>query len=402
MALAALGLPSATADGFRPHFGLEGLADIRLVYPSEEASVFGGGFGKLRFGTEEGAARRFDAEIEEIALVGRAQFAPAWFAHVHIQHNPSQANEVDVVEGFVRYRPASTSRWRWGARAGAWFPPVSFENQGVAWSNLFTLTNSAANTWIAEESRLIGAEAILDYRGDSLDLTFRVGPFFANDRSGTALALRGFTLNDQNVGLFGELRIADLPMRQGVETRPFNEIDGRPGYALHLQLDHISQGELLLNWVDNRGDPLAVGEDGRAWDMYYLNAAYLRPLPAGFLATAQILWGQARTAPTGDPDVIMGTDFLTASGLISWRWRFLELNARGEFFRQIDLTRLMPAPPFAEDGFAVTAAAMFRFGAHHRLTLEYVASRADRAGGPANTRIDLNENSVQLGYRFVF
>ncbi|MEO0975414.1 MAG: hypothetical protein AAFX85_20175, partial [Pseudomonadota bacterium] len=227
----ALGLVCAAgpATAFRPDVTPGGLLDVRLVIPSAETVAQNGGFGKGPYGRGSDGSSDTPWQAEELAVFARAQLAPPLMASVHLQSVEGQL--LDVVESYIRYRPVSTSRVRFAVKAGAFFPRLSFENEGVAWSNLYTLTNSAANTWVAEEVRHIGIDAQVEHRGRTWKTSLTAGPAFASDRSGVALSYRGFVFNDRNVGLFGEIDVPGNQFRLPMGAEPFHEIDGRPGIS---------------------------------------------------------------------------------------------------------------------------------------------------------------------------
>ena len=384
---------SVLSDDFKPFFDLSGLADVKLSFADTELSTFDGGFGKTR----EGDGTNF--RVSQIALIGFGQLTPSLSAVAHIQYNPDLESEVDIFEAFLRYRPVSTGRVRYTVKAGAMIPHVSAENKGRAWTNLFTLTNSAANTWIAEEVRPIGLDFSAEWRGDTFDAEIGATVFINNDNSGAGLALRGFVFNDQNVGILGELRIPDVGMRIGQTRDPFKEGDNRPGFAISTRVTSEDYGEFLAYYSDNRataGDFFDSGD--RAWDTRFLTASYNHDLPGGIFVNLQGLIGTAETIAMGGP---LGTDFSTISLLLAKEFDDLQLAIRGEFFDQDD-TSNCPCPFLGESGEALTIAATYRLGQHHRFIGEYLHVSSDREGATNNQPASFNENVFQLAYRLVF
>ena len=65
---------------------------------------------------------------------------------------------IDLLETYVSWRPQSNGVLRWNVRAGAFFPPVSLENDDLGWTSPYTLTPSAINSWVGSELRTIGGE----------------------------------------------------------------------------------------------------------------------------------------------------------------------------------------------------------------------------------------------------
>jgi len=403
-ALSSLALASATtAQDFQPSFQLNGLVEGRFVLSDNERSVFDGGFGKLRYGGSETGSGQERFEFGEATLSAFSQLTPSLSLVATGQFNPDLDTEFDITEAFLRFRPVSTSKWRYSAKLGAFFPRISFENEGIGWSNTFTITNSAANTWFAEEFRPVGLELKAELRGETTDIEFTGSVFFANDRSGVALALRGFTLNDTRIGLFGSVAISDLtPGRIGEENSPFVESDGRPGFSLGTSIFDESLGEFSLYVSDNRGDVTTVGSAGRVWDTRFINALYSKELNETFFVGAQLFWGDTVTAPTGVRTDVLGTEFFSVSALISAELGPFAITVRPEFFDQNDLTTLAAPPDFNEDGFALTISTAYFVGEKHQFNVEYVYVDSDRNEGTDRLPLSQRENLLMANYRLTF
>src|SRR6185295_12162247 len=142
---------------------------------------------------------------------------------------------VDLVEAYFKYRPVSTTPLRWSFKAGAFFPPISLENDGIGWTSPWTLTPSAINSWVGEELRTIGGEGRLEWRGAAHQLEAFGALYAANEPAGALLADRGWALHDRPTGLFDRVRIPDAmaatlrrsaPFYEG----PFQQLDGRVGW----------------------------------------------------------------------------------------------------------------------------------------------------------------------------
>ena len=383
-------------------FDLSGFVDARVYASDDEVSTFQQGFGKVRYGgSSNGARERF--RINEVSLIGRVQYGTELSLYVNAQHNPDLDSEIDIVESYLEYRPVSLSRLRFGVKAGAFFPNLSFENDGAAWSNSYTLTNSAANTWFAEEVRPIGAEVALEYRGDTVKTRLTGSLFYGNDRSGTALSLRGFVLNDQKVGIFGEIPIAIIPAERLDINEPFVETDGRPGFALSFEAEYPGVAEINIYASDNRGDTNeGFNSLTRVWDTEFLNVATKTNLPGDVTFIAQGLWGESFKTPTGDPTLTLGTTFQTLSGLVSRDFGPVRFSFRAEHFDQNDISTLPTAPDLDEDGFALTTALQYTVGKRHRLTAEYLYVDSDRDAGSDELPLSQSENLFQLNYRVSF
>ncbi len=176
VALLLLSLPAlATADD--PQVTVGGLIDLRYARTDTERSWFDGGQGKLRYGA--GIDGRGDLlRLAQMSLLLDAELTPALAAHVqlNVDAEPDEAglrSRADLIEAFLAYRPDLSERVRLRIRGGAFYPPVSFEHSGPAWTSSYTITGSAANSWIGEEVRTIGVESalVLKWERDEVRLT---------------------------------------------------------------------------------------------------------------------------------------------------------------------------------------------------------------------------------------
>ena len=113
-------------------FSLSGMADLRLVAPSGQQSHFDGGFGKFRWG--DGRGSPVIPDLDGAIPRGSVVTLPDLRVVVEVRYDPRQQTAIDVIDAYARYRPVSTTRWRWGVKAGAFFPPASLENTGIGWT----------------------------------------------------------------------------------------------------------------------------------------------------------------------------------------------------------------------------------------------------------------------------
>ncbi len=212
-------------------FDLHGYLDVRAVVPANETSWTDGGLGKTRFGGGDA----IDARFGGAALQGIWHFAPSWIAVADVQAQSDEHPSVDLLDAYLRFRPVSTTPWRWSAKLGAFFPPISLENDGVGWTSTWTLTPSAIDSWVGEELRTIGAEANVEYRGDASTLEAGAALFEHNDPAGELLAARGWSLSDLTSGLNASVREPDVFASHvgspaPIDYQPFSEIGQRIGW----------------------------------------------------------------------------------------------------------------------------------------------------------------------------
>jgi hypothetical protein len=338
----------------------EGYGDVRLVLPSgDDDTWLEGGLSKTRFGRADG-----DGEFRVGEFVGEAmwQVAPDVFAFAGIRYDEDQRTPLDLIEAYVRYRPVSTNAWRWSVKAGAFFPPISFENDEIGWSSTWTLTPSAINTWVGEELRAIGAEAKVELRG-SVDTLEVSGALLGwNDPAGVLIDVRGWALHDRPTGLFDDVRLPDAFVASlgGVPpwTSPmFKEIDGRVGYYARAAWKRESWRVEALRY-DNRADPAAFDEQF-AWRTEFWSAG-AEARCDNVVVIAQALAGETELAPF--PGFNRIVEFWSVFVLAGWERDQWRLAARAELFgadgtSHMGLDTHLNAVNYGEYGHAFTLAA---------------------------------------------
>ena len=147
--LILLNAPVNAQDSF-PEITFEGLVDVRAVRSSDQRGWIDRGLGKTRYGADADGGRS-SLRFSEASLVANMRFSWDLTAMAHFKFDPEQKNTIDMVEAFINYDPVSTSRWRFHAKAGMFFPPISLEHGDIAWTSPYSLTPSAINTWVGEE-----------------------------------------------------------------------------------------------------------------------------------------------------------------------------------------------------------------------------------------------------------
>ncbi len=156
-----------------------------------------------------------------------------------------------------------------GRRRGAFFPPISLENDQLGWQSFWTLTPSAINSWIGAEIRIIGVQGTLEWRRDAT-LSINGAIFGFNDPTGVVIADRGWNFDDRPLGLFDHYRVAGFARVRhqrdaAVRSRSvFKEIDHRPGWYLDASYEPQGSGFELMTY-DNNGDPSQASGGDSTW-----------------------------------------------------------------------------------------------------------------------------------------
>jgi len=296
--LLVLGLIASATGAAASDIKFAGYADVRLILPPDDDDTWlEGGLSKTRFGRADGEA---EVRFGEVVGEGVLQLTPEVMALAWVRYDQDQREAIDLIEAYVRYRPVSTNAWRWSVKAGAFFPPVSLENEEIGWTSTWSLTPSAINTWIGEEFRTIGAEAKLELRGSVDSFEANVALFGWNDPAGVLIDVRGWALHDRPTGLFERPRLPDaIPVSWGapppMDTPLFKEIDDRAGYYARLAWEREGLGRFEVLRYDNRANPEAVDET-IAWRTEFWSAGAALQFDA-IVVLMQGLVGETEIAP---------------------------------------------------------------------------------------------------------
>jgi len=288
--LAIAGSAQARAELFsRDTFS--GLVDLRLVAADGETSWTDGRVGKARFGDGHQGLR-----LGEAALVWNPRFSDTVTALIVGESQDGQRHLVDLGEGYLAYRSRPGAALRVSARAGVFYPPISLEHDGLDWSVPDTITPSAINTWVAEETKVVGVEATLrrTLAGQTFSLT--VGGFKNGDTSGTELTFRGWALHDLKSPMFGRFPLpplsARMAQRQAPSTTPLTEIDGRIGYYGRVEWRPSSSLSFDLFRYENEGDRTSVDANREwSWETRFWNLGMRLDLDA-VAVKAQVMTGE--------------------------------------------------------------------------------------------------------------
>ena len=393
---------SARAEETLGAFSVSGYADFRAVAPPSETSWLNGGLSKFRYGDGAGNFR-----FAEAVLQGDYRIGTDVSAVLVLRGEPEQRTGIDMLEGYVSWHPAAEGAWSWSVKTGAFFPAISLENDDLGWTSPYTLTPSAINSWIGEELRTIGSEAILRYDTGSLGtLSLTVSMFCCNDPAGVLIADRGWAMDDRPSGVFGDLREPDATLRLFHQDFPdrtpmFDEIDGRPGWYAGLGWQMPGVGKFTVLRYDNEGDPFKASGEYSAWDTRFWSYGartsidYLTLIAQGLQGTTVIggSFGVSRTR--FQSAFLLGSYDLAGVGAEDWR-----ISLREDLFQ----TRHPAATPSAmnEDGDAVTASVSWQHYDWLRITGEVIAMHSRRQeylldGFPA---AELDQQQFQLSARF--
>jgi hypothetical protein len=375
MTALVVGLPYAAVA---QEVTVSGLLDLRLVAPSGQTSNLDGGLGKFPWG--DGRGSPVVPDLGQAVLRASAVLMPDLRAVAEIRYDPRQKTAVDLLDAYVRYRPVSTSRWRWSVRAGAFFPPVSLENDGIGWTSEWTLTPSAINAWVGEELRVLGGETSVEWRGDLDRIEFTAAAYGMNEPAGAAIAAYGWTFNDRPTGLFDHVRMPDVlaPTGTAAWSYEFRQFDHAVGWYAGITWERPDFGRVSLLRYDNEADPSATDGFEFGWRTKFWSLSGSTEIgPVVILAQAMV----GSTAIEPSPGFVASTEFwayYVLAGIERGDWRFAIR------FDQFATSETAPSPPPRGDehGVAATAAITWTPRKGIRLVGELLAidyNRAQRA-----------------------
>jgi hypothetical protein len=352
-------------------FGADALVDFGFALPSGQTSFNDGGLGKLEYS-------RAPAPVGQALADFWGQLSPSLDLKATLRLAPNQRAPFDILEAYARYRPVDTQSWVWSIKTGAFFPPISLENEGIGWTSPWTLTSSAINTWVGDELRTIGGETTVEkrYRGGSVGFVGAV--FAANDPAGALLADRGWVFDGRPSGLLGEPRRPDIVASEiglaiPAYEEPFKEIDGQPGWYAGLSLRQDGIGRLQALYYDNRADPSTYIGDDFAWRTRFGSFGAEADI-GDVVLLSQAMFGQTAIEPF--EGFYSTTDFQSAYLLAGYSISDYRIAARADVFATQQHNTGGNGP--GEHGYALTLAATWSPIRWFHLTGELLHVDSDR------------------------
>jgi len=372
-----------------------GSVDVRWVHSTSDLSYLDGGLGKLRFDQDDTGPR-----LGRAFVASRLRVTDLVTVHaVADAYGDHDRNPVDLSELWAEVRPFPTSALRWRVRVGAFYMPVSLENRGPGWSDVYSITPSALNTWIGEEFRTIGTEFEARWLGANSgylgDVSLVAAAYAWNDPAGALIADRGFALTDRPSTLFGGLGRAPITF--------YHEIDRKPGIYAGLSWRHHDRLEMRALRYDNRADPrVSTVAGGTAWRTRFSSLGARLTPTANWTFIAQYLDGDTIVGPhEADEDQFRMT-YHAAFALASLEWGRERLTARVDYFGTHQSSGFY-GPPADDSGHAWTAAWTHDLGAQWQLAAEWIRvtsrfpPRASYGELPAYVE---SQTQIAVRYRF--
>jgi len=378
---------------------LRGFIDIRAGAADGEVSFLDEGFGKSRFGGDNGD---WDADALLHGMLSWRHHLTWNLDSVVTVQGDSQLDSVGVVEAYLSYRGAPSDGWRFSGRAGLFYPPISLEHDGLGWTPTETITPSAINTWIGEEVKVAGIEASARHAFGDQEVAITAALFGHNDTAGTLLAFRGWGLDDISPSITDELSLPERSFPYQESTRATEELDNRIGYYAQARYRPIGNLNLDVTYYDNRGDRLSDAHGQTDWATHFTNvgARWAINEETRLLAqamTGRTVWG--RLTPFG---YWVDVDFNSAYVLLARDLGDNLLSGRVDYFAIGDNNGSGPFS-WEEEGWAATAAYQIRLSPEMRLAFEGMHISSDRPNrADQGLAADQEQNQLQTSLKVSF
>lgn len=400
----AMALAPAAAQAQDSIFSPEvfhGVADVRLGQAPGEPGWTEGGFGKTALDDD------LELEIPRAALVWSPRLGFSLIGHVTAQYQEDSNPELDISEAFLAWRAPPSGFGRLSAKAGLFYPPVSLEHTGTAWTTPDMLSASAINTWIGEEVVVGGLELTLRREFGAHELSATGAAFGWNDTSGTLLSFRGWALHGLTTGVKTEWPLPPLSPfmtpRQAPTTIPVLELDNRAGWYGKLEWRPPAPVAVSALYYDNAGNRVAVERGQWAWETRFVNLGVRWEPDARTTVLAQAMTGETLMGFRRWGSVWVDVGYSAAYVLVRRGVGEADaLTGRLDWFETEDRT-LVQLDDNREQGWAATMAYRRRLHDHMDLILEaqHVSSdRAARAYGAVRPGQDQTGLSAALRFSF--
>jgi len=381
----------------RPSVSFATVWDFRFARTDDTTGWLDAGLGKTRYGGRDDDARSV-FRIPQASFVVATDPGEIFSGHLHVNLDLEPENakgrygwdRLRLIEGFAVAKWGLTDTLGVHAKGGLFFPPISQEHVGEAWSTFYTVTPSAINAWVGEEVRALGMELSLVHAGLSNELSVKGAAFWNNDPTGSLLAYRGFSVHDRQGGWRDQVPLPPIPSlgpggnfsRQAPWVEPIKEVDHRPGFFGALSWENYQWFQLDAIYFDNKGIPDRFDGWQYAWRTRFANVGATVFLPADIEVVGQVLTGDTLMGfPPPRPRV--EADYRSWFSMLSLPVGRHRWSLRYEQFDVWDRDDFNDTDSSDENGHAWTFAYWLSLTGEHRLGAELVRVASDRAARAA-------------------
>jgi hypothetical protein len=274
---------------------------------------------------------------------------------------------VDLTEAYLAWQPVPRSPFRHSVRTGIFYPPLSLENVGPAWSSPYTGSFSAINTWVGEELRTIGAEwslrRSLGPRVRQREVRFIAATYYGNDPAGALLSWRGWALHRRQSRLDDALLLPAVPQiqsgqmfgKQAPATEPFEETDHRPGFYYGAEWTLGRRVRLTALRYDNHADPVSLRHGHYGWETRFNHVGAQLELPRELGLIMQLIDGTTVMGPVLNGAHVVDNGLESSFVLLTRKQKRQRWSLRFDDFAMTDHDTT-PIDDNSESGDALTVA----------------------------------------------
>lgn len=338
-----LGLSFITATVSAVESTLHSLIDVRVTSTDSSTSYLNAGYGKLGFDNGDSLT------LSQLGLSHRLKWQSGVSTHLVVNaHSQNDELKLGLTEGYVGYKSlVNQAGYRWQSKLGIFYPRISLENNGIAWSSIATLSSSMINTWIGEEVRALGSELTLTRLGKfnhaPYDISFSVASFINNDPTGSLLSWHGWTMSNRQTRWTEKRTLPAFMARQpgnplaeqAQASDPFKEIDSRLGFYLKTEFKLPKKIQFSMGYYDNNAKPYLVKNGQYAWHTKFLDLGLKLAFSKSLTLTGQYLVGSTLMQNPQQQDMV-NNDFSSGYLTLTKRWRVHQVALRAELFDVLD------------------------------------------------------------------
>lgn len=254
-------------------------------------------------------AAETDSSFARVAFLYAGSITPTLTFNTVVDAVDDGDSGIDLTEAYLAWQPVPRSPFRHSVRTGIFYPPLSLENVGPAWTSPYTGSFSAINTWVGEELRTIGAEwsvrRSLGPRVRQREFRILASTYYGNDPAGALLSWRGWALHQRQSRLDDALLLPAVPQiqpgamfgKQAPATEPFEEIDHRPGFYYGAEWNFGRRVRLTALRYDNHADPVSLRHGHYGWETRFNHIGAQFELPREFGLIVQLIDGTTVMGP---------------------------------------------------------------------------------------------------------
>jgi hypothetical protein len=377
--------------------------DLRYVaVDSSQTSFVDGGLGALRFDDTHDGIRLGRLMIDAAGPVTDT----VRYTVTASGTDDGDRHPLDLTEAFLEWRPYPHSAWRWHVKAGAFYAPISLENRAIGWTSIYSLSPSAINTWVGEETRTLGLEVSTSLLGAfadrSYDITLLGALYRWNDPFGVLIFERGWAIHDRQSPLFGELPRTFVTDPTNRNMKFFSEIDGRTGYYVGAEVKWRNDNLLRVLHYDNRGNVDQYTRTEPDWATTFEAIGSRIMLTPELSWLTQAMWGDTELGPQGNGQGQFMLHYWSYYSLLSYAQKGHRVTARFDRM-QTKTVRGEYYYDSAQDARAWTLAYLFDLNQHWQFgaeALRFSGTLAQRALlGESEYQV---ERQLQVSVRYTF